>query len=103
MSQVFPELCNEVMRATKFISSYEQRCPHYQRVLDYIVSHSDQRDDIAKMLCGLIVDGGYNQIALVQFLMESLKWPEIKAVAVARCEREGNMYHEVKHLVDVYG
>ena len=102
MSQTFPELYSEVMRATKFISSFEQCCPHYQRVLDYIVSHPDQRDDISKLLCELVVDGGYNQIALLQFLMKSLKWPEIRVVAEARCEQEGNMYREVKDLVDVY-
>jgi hypothetical protein len=103
MPQMFPKLCAEVMQATDFTSSYEACCPHYQRVLDYIVAHPSESDEISKLLCGLVTDGGYNQIALVQFLMESLKWPEVRAVAERRCEQEGNMYWEVKHLIEVYG
>ena len=102
MPRTFPELCSEVTEATKFIVNYEQCCPHYQRVLDYILAHPDLRDDIAKVLCDLVENGGYHKIALVQFLMVSLKWPEIRVAAQARCNREGNMYHEVKQLVDVY-
>ena len=98
----FLTLCNEVLHATGFISSYEECCPHYQRVLDYIIIHLDEREDMSKVLSQLVTDGGYNQIALVQFLMESLKWPEIRVVAEARCAKEGNMYWEVKHLIDVY-
>src|SRR5688572_14422664 len=101
MSQTFRELCNEVIRATDFIASYEQCRPHFQRVLDYIVSHSDERTDIVAFLSQLVADGGYTEIALVQFLMESLQWPEIRAAAQSRSEKEGNMYWEIKHLVDV--
>lgn len=103
MSQTFPELCVEVRRSTKFISYYEQCRPHYQRVLDFIVSHPEQREEVAALLCELVKDGGYTEIALVEFLMDSLRWPEVRDAAVARCEWEGNMYREVKQLVDVYG
>jgi hypothetical protein len=102
MSDTFPRLCSEVLQATKFISSYEDCCPYYQRVLDYIEAHLAERDDITKVLGEFVVGGGYNHIALVQFLMETLKWPEIRTVAEVRCAQEGNMYREVKHLVDVY-
>jgi hypothetical protein len=102
MSDAFLKLCREVLRATDFIPSYEECSPHYQRVLDHIDAHLAERDDIAKTLGEFVADGGYNHIAMVQFLMETLKWPEIRTVAEARCAKEGNMYREVKHLVDVY-
>jgi hypothetical protein len=102
MTDAFPNLCSEVLRATKFIASYEECRPHFQRVLDYIESHLAERDEIAKILGEFVVSGGYTQISLVEFLMSSLKWPEIRVVAEARCAQEGNMYWEVKHLIDVY-
>ncbi len=89
------------MRATNFTASYKMCSVHYQPVVDCIVSHPDERNEIVRTLSYFVENGGYNQIGLVQFLMEWLKWPEIKAAAQARCEWEGNMYHEVKHLIDV--
>lgn len=102
MSQTFSELCAEVIRSAKFVSDYEQCSPHFQRVLDFILSHPGQRDELTQILCEHVENGGYTEIALVEFLMGSLRWPEVRDAAVARCEREGNMYHEVKQLVDVY-
>jgi hypothetical protein len=102
MSHTFLQLCSEVLSATKFTPSYEQCRPHYQRVLDYIVAQPEERVDMIGFLSELVVDGGYSEISLVQFLMESLRWPEIRIAAESRCEKEGNMYWEIKHLIDVY-
>lgn len=102
MSDTFPKLCNEVLQAAKFIASYEECRPQFQRVLDYIEGHLSERDEISKVLGTFVDRGGYTQVSPVEFLMSSLKWPEIKVVAEARCAREGNMYFEVKRLLDVY-
>jgi hypothetical protein len=102
MSDEFPKVCAEVLRDTKWIASYEECRPHFQRVLDYIHEHSSERDGIAKILGEFVDGGGYVQLSLVEFLMSSLKWPEIRVIAEARCAREGNLYWEVKHLLDVY-
>ena len=102
MSDAFSKLCAEVLQATKWIASYEECRPHFQRVLNYIEGHLSQRDEISKILGEFVDGGGYSQISLVEFLMSSLKWHEIRVVAAARCAREGNMYWEIKHLLDVY-
>ena len=102
MSDEFSILCADVLRDTKWIPNYEGGCPHFQRALDYIHGHSSERDEIARILGEFVEGGGYVQISLVEFLMSSLRWPEIRIIAEARCAREGNMYWEVKHLLDVY-
>jgi len=102
MPDTFLKLCDEVLRATKFISNYEECRPHFQQLLDYVVNHLNERDEMVKTLTKFVANGGYTEISLVQFLMESLKWPEIKLAAETRCAQEGNMYWEIKHLADVY-
>lgn len=103
MSEEFSKLCNDVLRGAKFITSYEECCRHFQRVLDYIGGHPEEREEIIEILSQHVTDGGYTEVALAEFLMSSLKWPEIRIVAEARCAKEGNMYQEVKRLVDIYG
>jgi len=102
MSDDFSKLCTEVLQATKWIANFEECRPHFQRLLDYILEHSSERSEIAKILGKFVEDGGYTHISLVEFLMSSLKWSEIKTIAEMRCAKEGNMYWEVKHLLDVY-
>jgi hypothetical protein len=50
MSDTFPKLCSGVLQATKFMADYEECRPHFQRVLDYVASHLDERDVMAKTL-----------------------------------------------------
>lgn len=102
MSDAFQKLCAEVLNVTKFVSSYEECCLHFQPVLEYIQTHLEERNKIAETLIQFVEKGGYAEVALLEFLMDSLQWPEIKAAAEKRCAWEGNMYNEVKHLVDVF-
>jgi hypothetical protein len=56
-------------------------------VLDYIVSHPDERDAMAAALAASFYcrpGAAHASIYLLQFLMESLKWPEIRVAAEER-------------------
>ena len=57
---------------------------------------------MAKAFSKFVTDGGYPEVSLVEFLMGTLKWPEIKIVAEARLAQEGNMYFEVERIVSAY-
>jgi hypothetical protein len=107
MTDAFRQLCAEVHSATQTISSLEQCRPHYQRVLDYILTHPEERDEIATALSRLVrlgwqPDGLRSQIYLVQFLMETLKWLEVKIAAKDALIQGGPAWLEYKHLLDIY-
>jgi hypothetical protein len=95
MFQEFKKICLEVDAATKFLHSIEECRPHYQRVLDYIIAHPDERDSFAIALSNASSQTGKPgtvraDIYLLEFLMETLHWPEVKRAAEA-CE--GNSGH----------
>ena len=105
MSDAFHELCLEVWRVTKYLHRVDECCPHYQRVLDYIVSHPDERDAMAAALSGSFYGRPGAAAAstyLLQFLMESLKWPEVRVAAEERSNDGGNSVPGLKDLLDVY-
>jgi hypothetical protein len=109
MSDAFRQLCAEVDRATQTTSSLEQCRPHYQRVLDYIRAHPEERDIIAALLArhvrvGYVEGGLRSDISLVQFLMAALKWPEVRAAAEESFDDGGNASraHELQELLGVY-
>ena len=105
MSDAFHELCTEVYRATKFLRSVEECRPHFQRVLDYIIAHPDERDAMAAALSASFYDrpgAASADIYLLQFLMESLKWPEVRAAAEERWNDGGNSVPEIKDLLKIY-
>ena len=52
MSEAFQQICAEVDRATRFLRTVQECRPHYQRVLDYIMAHPEERDPIAGLLAG---------------------------------------------------
>jgi hypothetical protein len=99
MSDTFATLYKEVSDATKFLHTVEQCRPHYQRLLDYIQDHPDERDSIAALLAQ------HFDIYLLQFLTPSLKWPEIRAAAEQRWNDGGNHFYdsEIKQLFEIYG
>jgi hypothetical protein len=108
MPDAFHILCAEVARDTKFLRELKACYPHYQRVLDYIVAHPEQRDKMAAALSGCFYDRPGAAIAsvyLLQFLMKSLKWPEVRAAAEERRKDGGNHFHdtEIKQLLEIYG
>jgi hypothetical protein len=107
MSDAFRDLCLEVARDTKFLRELKDCYPHYQRVHDYIATHPRERDEIATGFAGSF----YGKpgcvpadVYLLQFLMESLKWPEIKVAAEERLDDGGNHYgdREIQRLLDIY-
>jgi hypothetical protein len=109
MSDAFRQLCAEVDRATQTTISLEQCRPQYQRVLDYIRAHPEERDEIAALLARHVrvgyEDGGLrSHISLVQFLMAALKWPEVRAAAESSIDDGGNASraHEMQELLGVY-
>ena len=105
MPDAFHELCIEVGRATNFLHSLEECRPHYQRVLDYIVAHPEERDAMAAALSGSFYGRPGAAAAstyLLQFLMESLKWPEVRVAAEERSNDGGNSVPGLKDLLDVY-
>ena len=108
MSDAFHELCIEVDRATKFLRSVEECRPHFKKELDYILAHPDERDTMATALSGSFYDrpGAVTaSIYLLQFLMESLKWPEVRVAAEERWNDGGNHFYdaEIKQLLEIYG
>lgn len=52
MTEAFRKLCTDVYRDTKFLHDLKDCFPHYQRVLDYIIAHPEERDEIAVALSG---------------------------------------------------
>jgi hypothetical protein len=112
VTDTFRQLCTEVYKATVYEPSYEKCCLHYKRVLDYIVAHPEEHNEIAAALerrvraqCAMPGDPpDFDcQIYLVQFLMQALKWPEIKAAAEDGYNNgDGPGWIEVKHLLEVY-
>src|SRR5215471_12872116 len=97
MSEAFNELCTEVARDTKFLHLVADCYPHYQRVLDYIVAHPEERDEMATALSRNFYDSPGKapaSIYLLQFLMERLKWEEVKSAAEQRWNDGGNQYHQ---------
>jgi hypothetical protein len=107
MSEAFRKLCLDVAHDTKFLHELKDCYHHYQRVLDYIVAHPEERDEMAAGLAGCFY-GKPGCVAadvyLLQFLMKSLKWPEIKAAAEERWNDGGNHFWdcEIKRLLDIY-
>jgi hypothetical protein len=107
MSDTFLKLCDDVERATAHIHSLEACHPHYRRVLDYIISHPAERDSMATALSGSLYGkpgSARASIYLLQYLMESLRWPEVRVAAEARLDDGGNHFHdtELKRLLDLY-
>ena len=98
MSDAFQTLCAEVARDTKFLHELKDCHPHYQRVLDYIIAHPEERDEMAAALSRSF------DIYLWLFLMPTLKWPEVRAAAEARWNDGGNHFHDcdIKELLEVY-
>jgi len=103
MSVEFCKLCADVARDTKFLHNLEDCRPHYQKVLDYILAHPEERDELASALCGGSPRAEAS-IYLMQFLMETLKWPEAIAVAEARLNDGGNHFLdcEYRRLLEIY-
>lgn len=107
MPEAFLKLCDEVERDTASARNFVERRPHYQRVLDYIIAHPEERDELATALSRSFYpgEGAANaSIYLLLFLMESLKWPEVRVAAEHRYDDGGNhMYDsEIKRLLDIY-
>ncbi len=105
MSETFHKLCADVARDTKFLHVLEDCFPHYQRVLDFIVTHPEERNEIAAALSGSFYRKPGSvaaSIDLLRFLMKSLKWPEIKAAAEERWNDGGNSVPGIKDLLEIY-
>lgn len=98
MSQTFSQLYKEVSDATKFLHTVEQCRPHYQRILEYIQAHLDERDSVATVLVK------HFDIYLLLFITPSLKWPEVRAAAEARYNDGGNHFHDtdLRELLEIY-
>ncbi|HEX3799278.1 MAG TPA: hypothetical protein VH413_11300 [Verrucomicrobiae bacterium] len=94
----FSKLYEEVCAATKCLHDWKACHPHYQRVLDYIHAHPGERSQIAKIL-----SRSFN-ICLLQFLMPTLRWPEIRIAAEERMKDGGNHFHDgdLKELLEIY-
>lgn len=105
MSDAFHKLCAEVASDTKSIHVLESCFPHYRRVLDYIVAHPEERDEMATALSGSFYGkpgSAAASVYLLQFLMESLKWPEIRVAAEERWNDGGNSVPGIKDLLEIY-
>jgi len=107
MSDAFHTLCAEVARGTKFLRELKDCYPHNQRVLDFIVAHPKERDEMAAALSASFYDrpgSAAASIYLLQFLMASLKWPEVRTAAEQRWNDGGNHFHdaEIKQLLAIY-
>jgi hypothetical protein len=74
------------------------QAPDSRRLLDYIHTHPDERASIAAALVQ-----GFD-IYLLQFLMPSMKWPEVRAAAEERWNDGGNHFYdsEIKQLLEIY-
>jgi hypothetical protein len=110
MLDTFRTLCEETARATKSLSFPQEYEPHYQRVLDYIHSHPDERDEIAALLArslsaGYEPEGVRADLSLVTFLMSRQQWPEgRRAAESAYASHAGNhLYgYQLERLVSAY-
>ena len=106
MADTFLKLCNEAINATKFVSLHEQWYPHYRPVLEYILVHPNEHDEMVDILCKYTAEGGNTEIFFLEFLMETLQWPEIKSAAETRLKHDGYLtshaYSQIEQLVDVY-
>ncbi|HEY6166418.1 MAG TPA: hypothetical protein VI454_00170 [Verrucomicrobiae bacterium] len=108
MSDAFCDLCAEVERATAFLHELDKCRPHYQRVLDYINAHPEERDEMAAALSGSFYGrpgAARASVYMLQFLMQSLKWPEVRVAAEERWNDGGNHFYdcEMKSLLAIYG
>jgi hypothetical protein len=105
MSDTFRKLCVDGYRDTQFLHDLKDCFPHYQRVLDYIITHPEQRDEMAAALSGSFYNkpgAAVAEIYVLQFLMQSLKWPEIREAAEMRWNDGGNSVPGIKDLLEVY-
>ena len=107
MPDAFHKLCEEVARDTKFLHMVSDCHPHYQRVLDYIVAHPEERDEMATALSGSFYGrpgAAAASIYLLLFLMPSLRWPEVRIAAEARYNDGGNHFHDsdLRELLEIY-
>ena len=85
----------------------EECAPEYQRVLDYIQIHPEERSVIVQAFRDtLIGTSGPSpaNIYLVRFCMRVLKWPEIKAAAETAYNGGGNALRaqEIAQLLAIY-
>ena len=74
-------------------------------MLDYTIAHPDERDAMAAALSGSFYGrpgAAAADIYLLQFLMESLKWPEVRAAAEERWNDGGNSVRGIKGLLEIY-
>ena len=55
---------------------------YYDSVLNYILSHSGQRDEFAKAIIEMMKDPNQMPYTLVQFCMYELRWNEVKQAIV---------------------
>jgi hypothetical protein len=104
----FLELCREVSSKTRSAAFPEESEPEYQRVLDYIRAHPEERSFIADAFChGLIGRDGPApaDIYLTRFCMRTPKWPEVKAATEVAYNDGGNLWYaaEVRKLLAIYG
>lgn len=106
MSEAFLQLCAEVDGSARLLHSIEECQPHYQRVLDYIMEHPEERSFIARALTSVLTGetgAARASIYLLQFLMQSLQWPEVR-LAAEHFSFDGNAWydHEIQKLIRVY-
>ena len=103
----FLELCREVSSKAEYLPLPSERQPHYQRVLDYITVHPEQRVAIAELFCRCVLgmqEPSPASIYLIRFSMRALKWPEVRVAAQKAYDNEVNgMYAgELKSLLAIY-
>ena len=106
METEFYKLCEEVDRSTRFLHNLKECEPHFQRVLDYILNHPADRDSIAHALSESLRgdDGVCSSVNLLQFLMPSLQWEEVRIAAERSINDGGNFWRvkEMQHLLAVF-
>lgn len=107
MSDAFLQLSTEVYDSTKYLQRLEECRPHYQRVLDYIVEHQEERASITQALVRVLTEepgAAKMDLTLLHFLMKSLLWPEVKRAA-ENFSHDGNGCYDaqVQHLLEIYG
>jgi hypothetical protein len=98
MSANFSKLYDDIRSATRHLHDLKECNPHYQRVLEYIQTHPEEHDEIAAALIQNF------DIYLLQFLMPTLKWPEVRIAAEQLFNDGGNHFHdnELKRLLEIY-
>ena len=103
----FVDLCRDVCDKAEYLPPLGERTPHYQRVLDYILAHPEERNRIADLFAAHVRQPTREvrmSIGLLRFCMRTLKWPEVKrAVERAYKEEVNGMYAgELQSLLSVY-